>query len=204
MAANLIPIQTVITPSRREKLWIKEGKKCHWCGQPTRLGSYKPDGTLAWNSATTDHVLPRWRGGSDDESNLVSACHLCNNRRSHEDACGIPDGSMLGKYDPDKGMVYKGKKGPMVRVALTGDEKKAIMNGKSVAPMVSVVTLQDLEEVKKQRDHAFKEVAQAKFTCESHRLALEEVKAELQVWKSMTVWMLIRLRIAEWIVPKIK
>jgi hypothetical protein len=52
--------------------------------------------------ATKDHILPRHRGGTSDENNLVSACALCNNRRSYEDALGLPDGSLLGSYPPTK------------------------------------------------------------------------------------------------------
>jgi hypothetical protein len=50
--------------------------------------------------ATIDHVLPRYKGGTRDESNLVSACRLCNNRRCYEDALGLLDGSLLGSYPP--------------------------------------------------------------------------------------------------------
>jgi 5-methylcytosine-specific restriction endonuclease McrA len=30
---------------------------------------------------TTDHVIPRSRGGTDDDSNLVAACRPCNSRK---------------------------------------------------------------------------------------------------------------------------
>jgi 5-methylcytosine-specific restriction protein A len=44
---------------------------CHWCGGP-----FTKD-----NPATADHIIPKARGGSDDESNLVPSCRRCNARR---------------------------------------------------------------------------------------------------------------------------
>ena len=29
-------------------------------------------------ATTTDHLIPKSRGGTDDPSNLVAACHACN------------------------------------------------------------------------------------------------------------------------------
>jgi len=52
--------------------------------------------------ATLDHILPRYKGGTRDERNLVSACRLCNNRRNYEDALGLMDGSLLNSYPPEK------------------------------------------------------------------------------------------------------
>lgn len=40
---------------------------CYWCGDPY--------------AGTTDHLTPRSRGGTDDRSNLVNACHSCNARK---------------------------------------------------------------------------------------------------------------------------
>lgn len=42
----------------------REKHECHYCGRTTRL--------------TKDHVIPRSRGGSDDDSNIVFACRNCN------------------------------------------------------------------------------------------------------------------------------
>jgi hypothetical protein len=197
MAAHLIQLPRKAN-NGRVNLWTRSGGKCHWCGILTTLQDNR------WNTATRDHVLPRYKGGTGDRYNIVLACFRCNNRRSHEDARGLPEGALLGKYKPNcTGVVSKNVMNN--RVCLTADEKKAIINGKvtPVAPPM-VVTVQDLETVKSARDYALKELANTRFKLESHRLALEEVKAELHVWQSITVWRLIRLRIAEWIVPKIK
>lgn len=53
-----------LAPSR-----IKRGVfgPCAYCG--------------TWIAATIDHILPRERGGSDDDANLASACWTCNSRK---------------------------------------------------------------------------------------------------------------------------
>lgn len=53
-----------LSPSR-----VKRGifGPCAYCG--------------TWIAATIDHILPRERGGSDDDANLASACWTCNSRK---------------------------------------------------------------------------------------------------------------------------
>jgi len=186
----------------RQMLWEREGKKCHWCHQPTRLHPFKADGSYdanAWDKATVDHVIPRSKEGTNDLSNLVSACNLCNNRRGHEDQCGLPDGSMLGKYDPSKGMTYKG---PKRRVALSGDDKKAIMAGK--LPPTVKHSAEDILRI--QRDQALRQVMLLRKDKEILRqtiTAQETTIKQLQFQISeFSVWRLLRIRIAEWIRPK--
>ena len=182
------------TPPRRELLWIKEGKKCHWCKNPTRYQPYNPDGSYnpqAWDMATIDHVIPRYQGGLDDESNLVSACRLCNNRRSHETNCGFPDGALLGKFDPDKGLIPKRiphkKKAPPNRVSLTGDEKKAILGKHSVENVL-----------REQRDQAQKEIVNLRRELKHWEATVAAQEIELKSLKSLTVWQFIRKRLSEW------
>jgi hypothetical protein len=92
------PYSGKVQPSRREFLWLREGKICYWCRRPAR---YLKKGN-AWDLATIDHIVPCYKGGTRDDSNLVSACRLCNNRRSYEDVMGLPDGSLLDSYPPPK------------------------------------------------------------------------------------------------------
>jgi hypothetical protein len=88
-----------LQPSKRELLWLREGKVCHWCRRPTRYIKEKGRKN-AWDMVTIDHVLPRYKGGTNEESNCVSACRRCNNRRCYEDTFGLPDGSLLDSYPP--------------------------------------------------------------------------------------------------------
>jgi hypothetical protein len=79
-------------PNRRELMWLACGKKCHWCGCDTVL---TPEQRA--DQATIDHVIPEGKGGTNDESNVVSACFACNQRRNHEVMHNLPDGHLLGK-----------------------------------------------------------------------------------------------------------
>lgn len=83
--------------------WTQQHRLCVWCGRWTwcasvitlgdarrRLG-LPPYGDLTERQrrlllgtmATCEHVRPRAMGGLDNRSNLVSACHDCNNVRQH-------------------------------------------------------------------------------------------------------------------------
>lgn len=61
-----IPFRT-ITLSRANVLH-RDDYTCQYCG-------------LRRNNLTLDHVLPRCRGGRDSWTNLVAACHSCNERK---------------------------------------------------------------------------------------------------------------------------
>lgn len=173
-------------PSRRELLWIKEGKKCHWCGQPTRLTIED-----AWDQATTDHVLPRYKGGGSEDANLVSACKLCNNRRSHEDQRGLPDGHLLGNYSPGNS-----KKVRTRYVALTGDEKNAIKAGKPAFHAVKSVSIKTEDLLKDQRDQALREIGKLRTENASLKGQVENFKQKL---RTMTFRKLLLIRVARWL-----
>jgi hypothetical protein len=187
----------VPTPTRREVLWISEGKKCHFCGKPTRLCS-----EIADDQATTEHLIPRCKGGTNDDENLASSCLQCNQRRNHEDNLGLTDGALLGKQL--KNVTLK-KKGPPKNNALTGDEKKAITSGTKKVDTI----------LREQRDQAQAEITNLKRDLrisEGKEKSLigeltlfqkivEDQENELNSLKSITVWNLIRRRVAAWIQP---
>lgn len=62
----------------------RDGHKCHYCGAAA------PDVPL-----TVDHVLPVALGGSDDPSNLVSACRDCNSGKGST----APDSELVAALD---------------------------------------------------------------------------------------------------------
>lgn len=188
-----LPSQPLFLSPKRKSLWQKHNGLCHWCGALTRLINDN-----AWDKATIDHVLPRYKGGTNAASNLVLACNRCNNRRCYEDQAGLPDGSMLGKYKQTQSSAER-KQARRVslgvsHIALTGDEKKAIMAGTVPSPPKHKAE----DVLREQRDQALKELAlvrkEVKFL---HELVADQEK-EL---KGITVWGLLRKRIAQWISP---
>lgn len=36
---------------------------------------------IAWDAVQFDHIIPKSKGGSDDEENLALACKVCNNAK---------------------------------------------------------------------------------------------------------------------------
>lgn len=56
--------------ARKTLLW--EHPFCFWCQCP-----------LDESDSTVDHIIPRSRGGGNKLSNLVLACHPCNNKRGN-------------------------------------------------------------------------------------------------------------------------
>lgn len=57
-----IPPRPIFRRDRKKKA---KGNHCYYCGSKENL--------------TTDHFIPRCRGGSNDPTNLVVACYSCNN-----------------------------------------------------------------------------------------------------------------------------
>ncbi|NBS86595.1 MAG: HNH endonuclease [Verrucomicrobia bacterium] len=63
-----------VPDSLRYRVLKKAGGKCELCG------ALKQDTTLH-----IDHIVPRSRGGSNDESNLQILCFKCNLGKSNKD-----------------------------------------------------------------------------------------------------------------------
>lgn len=60
-----------IRQEKRLAIYLRDGLACVWCGQAVEDGV----------KLTLDHVICHVDGGSNHESNLVTACHGCNSRR---------------------------------------------------------------------------------------------------------------------------
>lgn len=56
-----------IRRNRRRAIYARDGYRCVYCGAPEPL--------------SLDHVRPVARGGTNDSSNLVTACSPCNSAR---------------------------------------------------------------------------------------------------------------------------
>jgi 5-methylcytosine-specific restriction endonuclease McrA len=70
------------TPGKRghviTNLFRAQKGRCYICCGRMTLERGKP------NTATKDHVIPRYHGGSDRQRNLAAACSRCNHERGHD------------------------------------------------------------------------------------------------------------------------
>jgi hypothetical protein len=66
-------LRSQLTRSKRFEILKRDGYRCHYC--------YKTGVPLE-----VDHVIPLFKGGTNDDSNLVAACHECNHSKGIQDA----------------------------------------------------------------------------------------------------------------------
>lgn len=62
-----------IRAEKRLAIYIRDGFACAYCGRDLR--------NAAPADVTLDHLLPRSAGGTNDATNLVTACRSCNSSR---------------------------------------------------------------------------------------------------------------------------
>jgi 5-methylcytosine-specific restriction endonuclease McrA len=72
---------TVLTipKSTRRRIADRDGNTCRYCARGD--GQYTPPEIAEDAVMSIDHVVPRSKGGSDDDANLVLACMACNRRK---------------------------------------------------------------------------------------------------------------------------
>ena len=76
----------------RDRVREQAGNRCGYCLSPQHLVL----GTLE-----IEHLIPRGRGGSDEEGNLWLACRLCNNFKADQVSARDPEtGQMVALFNP--------------------------------------------------------------------------------------------------------
>lgn len=58
--------------------------RCWYCGKFLEMPRSASSGQICSNWFVLDHVVPRSKGGSDDPSNLVASCWLCNSGKGNK------------------------------------------------------------------------------------------------------------------------
>jgi hypothetical protein len=81
-----------LTASQKERVVRRAKRCCEYCLSQAR---FSPD------PFSIEHIVPRSRGGTDDDDNLVLACQGCNNRKySHLKARDPVNGTLVPLYHP--------------------------------------------------------------------------------------------------------
>ncbi len=68
-----------ITRKKRLAIYLRDGLACAYCGATIE------DGAML----TLDHIIPHCEGGSNAETNLVTACRKCNSSRANRTVEGF-------------------------------------------------------------------------------------------------------------------
>jgi hypothetical protein len=81
-----------INSELRERVRQQAGNRCGYCLSPQHL---------VLGALEIEHLIPRSRGGTDDESNLWLACRLCNQFKSSQTTAIDPEtGLEAAIYSP--------------------------------------------------------------------------------------------------------
>ena len=76
-----------IRPEKRLAIYIRDSFACAYCG--TDLRNSRPA------EVTLDHLTPRSLGGTNDATNLVTACRTCNSSRGNRSLESFAPGGSL-------------------------------------------------------------------------------------------------------------
>lgn len=61
------PVKWAPDKSKRSRIYERDGHRCHYCGSNQRL--------------SLDHIIPRSKGGTHEDENLVTCCKSCNSAK---------------------------------------------------------------------------------------------------------------------------
>lgn len=90
---------TNVKLSAKLSVWERDQWKCRYCGDEVARSLDGPP--HAPHHATVDHVVPRASGGTNVQSNLVTACYRCNQAKGVGLIMPATSGPTLADVWPD-------------------------------------------------------------------------------------------------------
>jgi hypothetical protein len=111
-------MQTIAQVSREERLRIaieRDGATCVWCSRPF--------GELL--TPTTEHLVPRVKGGPSWLENELAACRRCNRERGHRSVAGWVQECRGRGWHPDVARVRRALAALERVVAERGGQRRA-------------------------------------------------------------------------------
>lgn len=100
---------------RRELLLERDGGTCVWCGRAF--------GSLV--RPTTEHVVPRVKGGPSWLENELLACRRCNGQRGHQAPVAWSEECVRRGWEPDVERLLRSLSGLQVAIAERGGQRRA-------------------------------------------------------------------------------
>lgn len=104
---------------RRERLRLvleRDGAACVWCRRPIDTDLVR---------ATTEHVVPRIKGGPSWIENEVAACSRCNRERGHRTPAEWIDECGRRGWEPDVATVVRALRSLQAAIAERGGQRRA-------------------------------------------------------------------------------
>jgi len=101
---------------RLEEILERDEPTCVWCRRAVDEGLV---------IATTEHVVPRLKGGPSWFENEVAACKRCNSRRGHKNLADWADECERNGWDPDRPRLVRTLESLEARIAIDGGQRKA-------------------------------------------------------------------------------
>jgi hypothetical protein len=105
-------------PGRAERLLAaldRDGDTCIWCARP--FGGHVPP--------TTDHVVPRVKGGPSWAENEVAACRRCNAERGHRTPADWLEECRRRGWCPDAARLLRALEALERAIAERGGQRRA-------------------------------------------------------------------------------
>ncbi|MEO0492900.1 MAG: HNH endonuclease [Actinomycetota bacterium] len=106
-------------PGRRRRLEMildRDGATCVWCGCEVNTDLV---------AATTEHIVPRLKGGPSWIENEVAACRRCNGRRGHRNLVDWADECDANGWTVDRTRLVRALEALETRIAEQGGQRKA-------------------------------------------------------------------------------
>ncbi len=102
--------------ARLEHILRRDEPSCVWCRRPVEVGLVP---------ATTEHVIPRVKGGPSWLENEVAACRRCNGRRGHRSPSSWADECEQLGWEPDRARLVAVLASLQRRIELDGGRRRA-------------------------------------------------------------------------------
>ena len=105
--------------NRRQRLAIvleRDGAACVWCGRPLEVGLV---------AATTEHLVPRIKGGPSWIENELAACRRCNGERGHRTPGEWFDECERRGWNPNREVIVRALRSLSEAIVERGGQRRA-------------------------------------------------------------------------------
>ena len=94
----------------------RDGAECVWCRRPVDVGRV---------AATTEHLVPRIKGGPSWIENEVAACRRCNGERGHRTPGEWIEECERRGWQPNRDAVVQALEALRLAIAARGGQRRA-------------------------------------------------------------------------------